>query len=101
VPVHHWQAPIFAFEGRSRRSAPRRGSRPTATLVGDVRVEAEASTWWGACAAGRFRGDHRGGGQRSGWGGTERGSDPVTEVGEEATVGHPYVVHRAVIAPPR
>ena len=28
MPVHHWQAPIFAFEGRSRRSASRRGSRP-------------------------------------------------------------------------
>ena len=30
-------------------------------------------------------------------GGTERGSDPVTEVGEGATVGHLCVVHGAVI----
>ena len=40
--------PLFAFEGREPQVSPEAWIAPTATLVGDVRVEAEASVWYGA-----------------------------------------------------
>jgi hypothetical protein len=40
--------PLFAFEGREPQVSPQAWIAPTATLVGDVRVEAEASVWYGA-----------------------------------------------------
>ena len=40
--------PLFAFEGREPDVSPGAWIAPTATLVGDVRVEAEASIWYGA-----------------------------------------------------
>src|SRR5215475_9446106 len=46
--VHHWRMPLFAFEGREPVIAPEAWIALTATLVGDVRVEAEASVWYGA-----------------------------------------------------
>jgi carbonic anhydrase/acetyltransferase-like protein (isoleucine patch superfamily) len=41
--VHHRRVPLFAFEGREPDVSPGAWIAPTATLVGDVRVEAEAS----------------------------------------------------------
>jgi carbonic anhydrase/acetyltransferase-like protein (isoleucine patch superfamily) len=46
--VHHGQVPLFAFEGHEPEVSPAAWIAPTATLVGDVRVEAEASIWYGA-----------------------------------------------------
>src|SRR5262249_26056101 len=46
--VHHGRMPLFAFEGREPAISPAAWIAPTATLVGDVRVEAEASVWYGA-----------------------------------------------------
>jgi carbonic anhydrase/acetyltransferase-like protein (isoleucine patch superfamily) len=69
--------PLFAFEGRSPQVHPEAWVAPTATLVGDVVVEAGASVWYGAVLRG--------------------GDDPETEVGPGATVGHMCVVHGAVI----
>ena len=40
--------PLFAFEGRAPRVHPDAWIAPTATLVGDVTVEAGASVWYGA-----------------------------------------------------
>lgn len=40
--------PIFAFEGRSPVIDPTAFVAPTATLIGDVRVEAGASVWFNA-----------------------------------------------------
>ena len=40
--------PLFAFEGREPQVSSGAWIAPTATLVGDVRVEAEASVWYGA-----------------------------------------------------
>ncbi|MBS9533104.1 gamma carbonic anhydrase family protein [Mycobacterium sp. M1] len=40
--------PLFAFEGRSPRIDPTAFIAPTATLIGDVTVEAGASVWFGA-----------------------------------------------------
>jgi len=90
--------PLFAFEGRQPDVSPAAWIAPTATLVGDVRVEAEASIWYGAVLRADFgpilvrRGANIQDGSI-----LHGGSDPVTEVGEGATIGHLCVVHGAVI----
>ena len=40
--------PLFSFEGRSPKVAPTAFVAPTATLIGDVTVEAGASVWFSA-----------------------------------------------------
>jgi carbonic anhydrase/acetyltransferase-like protein (isoleucine patch superfamily) len=40
--------PLFAFEGHEPRISAGAWIAPTATLVGDVLVEDEASVWYGA-----------------------------------------------------
>jgi carbonic anhydrase/acetyltransferase-like protein (isoleucine patch superfamily) len=90
--------PLFAFEGREPTVSPAAWIAPTATLVGDVRVEAEASVWYGAVLRGDFGTIivRRGANVQDG-SVLHGGADPVTEVGEGATVGHLCVVHGAVI----
>ena len=90
--------PLFAFEGREPVVSPKAWIAPTATLVGDVRVEAEASIWYGAVLRGDFGPIvvRRGANVQDG-SVLHGGADPVTEIGEGATVGHLCVVHGAVI----
>ena len=45
--MHDGRMPLFAFEGREPQVSPGAWIAPTATLVGDVRIEAEASVWYG------------------------------------------------------
>jgi carbonic anhydrase/acetyltransferase-like protein (isoleucine patch superfamily) len=91
--------PLFAFEGREPAVSPTAWIAPTATLVGDVRVEDEASVWYGAVLRADFgpivvrRGANIQDGSV-----LHGGSDPVIEIGEGVTVGHLCVVHGAVIA---
>ncbi|MGD0065561.1 MAG: gamma carbonic anhydrase family protein [Streptosporangiaceae bacterium] len=90
--------PLFSFEGYAPQVSPQAWIAPTATLVGDVRVEAEASVWYGAVLRADFgpiivrRGANIQDGSV-----LHGGDDPVTEVGEGATVGHLCVVHGAVV----
>jgi carbonic anhydrase/acetyltransferase-like protein (isoleucine patch superfamily) len=90
--------PLFAFEDLEPDVSPEAWIAPNATLVGDVRVEAEASIWYGAV----LRADlgpiivRRGANIQDG-SVLHGGTDPVTEVGEGATVGHLCVVHGAII----
>jgi carbonic anhydrase/acetyltransferase-like protein (isoleucine patch superfamily) len=90
--------PLFAFEGHEPQVSPEAWIAPTATLVGDVRVEAEASVWYGAVLRADFgpiivrRGANIQDGSI-----LHGGDDPVTEIGEGATIGHLCVVHGAVI----
>jgi carbonic anhydrase/acetyltransferase-like protein (isoleucine patch superfamily) len=90
--------PLFAFEGRAPQVSPEAWIAPTATLVGDVTVEAKASVWYGAVLRADFgpiivrRGANIQDGSV-----LHGGEDPVTEVGEGATVGHLCVVHGCVI----
>ena len=90
--------PLFAFEGREPDVSPGAWIAPTATLIGDVRVEAEASVWYGAVLRADFGPIlvHRGANIQDG-SVLHGGDDPVTEVGEGATVGHLCVVHGAVV----
>jgi len=90
--------PLFAFEGHEPRVSATAWIAPTATLVGDVLVEDDASVWYGAVLRADFgpiivrRGANIQDGSV-----LHGGSDPVTEIGEGATVGHLCVVHGAVI----
>lgn len=90
--------PLFSFEGRSPTVSPRAWIAPTATLVGDVRVEDEASVWYGAVLRADFgpiivrRGANIQDGSV-----LHGGGDPACEIGEGATVGHLCVVHSAVV----
>jgi len=90
--------PLFTFEGRSPQVSPGAWIAPTATLVGDVRVEAGASVWYGAVLRADFGPIvvRRGANVQDG-SVLHGGADPVTEVGEGATIGHLCVVHGAVI----
>jgi carbonic anhydrase/acetyltransferase-like protein (isoleucine patch superfamily) len=87
--------PLFAFEGRAPSVSPTAWIAPTATLVGDVRVEDDASVWYGAV----LRGDlgpvivRRGANVQDG--SVLHGG--LTDIGEGATIGHLCVVHSAVI----
>ena len=47
--------PLFSFEGKSPTVHPDAWIAPTATLVGDVTIEADASVWYGASATGCLR----------------------------------------------
>ena len=96
--VHHGRMPLFAFEGREPSVSPEAWIAPTATLVGDVRVEAEASVWYDAVLRGDFGTIvvRRGANVQDG-SVLHGGPDPVTEIGEGATIGHLCVVHGAVI----
>ena len=90
--------PLFSFEGRSPTVSRRAWIAPTATLVGDVRVEDEASVWYGAVLRADFgpiiirRGANIQDGSV-----LHGGGDPACEVGEGATVGHLCVVHGALV----
>ena len=96
--MHHRQVPLFAFEGHEPEVSPEAWIAPTATLIGDVRIEAEASVWYGAVLRADFGPIivRRGANVQDG-SVLHGGTDPVTEVGAGATVGHLCVVHGAVI----
>ena len=90
--------PLFSFEGAVPTISPAAWIAPTATLVGDVQVEAEASIWYGAVLRADFgRIIVRRGANVQDGSVLHGGDDPVTEVGEGATVGHACVVHGAII----
>src|ERR1700689_3079935 len=90
--------PLFAFEGREPKVSPEAWIAPTATLVGDVLVEAEASIWYGAVLRADFGPIlvRRGANVQDG-SVLHGGRDPVTEIGEGATIGHLCVVHGAIV----
>ena len=90
--------PLFAFEGREPRVSPAAWIAPTASLIGDVLVEDDASVWYGAVLRADFGPIvvRRGANVQDG-SVLHGGQDPVTEVGEGATIGHLCVLHGAVV----
>ena len=90
--------PLFSFEGRSPTVHPEAWVAPTATLVGDVVLEAGASVWYGAVLRADFgRIIVRAGANVQDNSVVHGGDDPATDIGPGATVGHLCVVHGAVI----
>lgn len=90
--------PLYSFEGKSPRVHPDAFVAPTATLVGDVEIEAGASVWYGAV----LRADYSPVIVRTG-ANVQDGSvlhgppGHTTEVGPGATVAHLCVIHGAVL----
>jgi carbonic anhydrase/acetyltransferase-like protein (isoleucine patch superfamily) len=90
--------PIFSFEGLTPRVDPTAFIAPTATLVGDVIVEAGASIWYGAV----IRADYAPVIVRAGAnvqdGAVLHGPPGLTtDIGPGATVAHNCVVHGAIL----
>jgi carbonic anhydrase/acetyltransferase-like protein (isoleucine patch superfamily) len=86
--------PLFAFEGHKPAVSPSAWIAPTATLVGEVVVEDEASVWYGAVLRADFGPIVIRRGANVQDGSVLHGG---TEVGAGATIGHLCVVHGAVI----
>ncbi len=90
--------PLYSFEGRSPQVHPTAFVAPTATLVGDLIVEEDASVWYAAV----IRGDYsqvivrKGANVQDGAVIHGPPGEP-TEIGEGATVAHNCVVHGAVL----
>ena len=90
--------PLFSFEGHAPQVHPDAWIAPTATLVGDVTIEAGASVWYGAVLRADFGAIVvRAGANVQDGSVLHGGDDPVTEIGAGATVGHSCVVHGAVV----
>src|SRR3954465_3798469 len=90
--------PLFSFEGLAPRVHDSAFVAPTATLVGDVIVEAGASVWYGAV----IRADYapviiRKGANVPAKAVIHGGPGLTTDIGEGATVGHNCVVHGAIL----
>jgi carbonic anhydrase/acetyltransferase-like protein (isoleucine patch superfamily) len=90
--------PTFSFEGLTPRVDPTAFVAPTATLVGDVIVEAGASVWYGAV----IRADYAPVIIRTGAnvqdGAVLHGPPGLTtDVGRGATVAHNCVIHGAIL----
>jgi carbonic anhydrase/acetyltransferase-like protein (isoleucine patch superfamily) len=92
--------PLFSFEGISPSVHPDAFIAPTATLVGDVRVEANASIWYNAVLRADFGPIivREGANVQDGCV-LHGGTDPITEIGAGATIGHLCVVHGCVVGP--
>jgi carbonic anhydrase/acetyltransferase-like protein (isoleucine patch superfamily) len=88
--------PLFSFEGLAPTVHPTAFVAPTATLVGDVRVEANASIWYNAVLRADFGPIvvREGANVQDGCV-LHGGDDPVTEIGPGATIGHLCVVNRS------
>lgn len=90
--------PLFSFEGKRPTVADDAFVAPTATLVGDVTVEAGASVWYGAVLRADFSPVIVRAGANVQDGAVLHGPpDQPTEVGPGATVAHLCVVHGAIL----
>jgi len=90
--------PSFSFEGKTPQVDPSAFVAPTATLIGDVVVEAGASVWYGAIVRADYAPVIIRAGANVQDGAVLHGppGEP-TEVGPGATVAHNAVVHGAVL----
>jgi carbonic anhydrase/acetyltransferase-like protein (isoleucine patch superfamily) len=88
--------PLFSFEGRSPQVHPDAFVAPTATLIGDVVVEAGASVWYGAVLRADFGRIIIRAGANVQDCSVLHGGEP-TEIGPGASVAHGCVVHGATV----
>ena len=90
--------PLFAFEGKSPTVHPTAFVAPTASLIGDVTVEAGASVWFNAVLRADFAPIVvREGANVQDGSVLHAGLDGPVEIGSGATVGHGCVVHACTI----
>jgi carbonic anhydrase/acetyltransferase-like protein (isoleucine patch superfamily) len=90
--------PLYSFEGKTPRVHPSAFIAPTAVLIGDVTVEADASVWYNAVVRGDFSPIVVGAGANV-QDNAVLHVTPVnpTEVGPGATVGHLCMIHGATL----
>ena len=90
--------PLYSFEGKSPTVHPTAFVAPTASLVGDVTVEAGASVWFGAVLRGDFGSIVvREGANVQDGSVLHAAPDGPVEIGPGATIGHGCVVHACTI----
>jgi len=89
--------PLFSFEGKHPQIDPEAWIAPTASIVGDVTIEAGASVWYGAVLRGDFGPIVIRAGANVQDGSVIHGPHDPVVIGEGATVGHLCVVHGAVV----
>lgn len=94
VTVSSAAMPSYAFEGRTPQVHPDAWVAPTATLVGEVIVEAGASIWYGAVLRADFSAIIVRAGANVQDNSVLHGG---CEVGVGATVGHICVIHSATL----
>jgi carbonic anhydrase/acetyltransferase-like protein (isoleucine patch superfamily) len=90
--------PLYSFEGRTPSVHPTAFVAPTASLIGDVTIEAGASVWFNAV----LRADYgaivvREGANVQDGSVLHAGHDGPVEIGPGATIGHSCVVHACTI----
>jgi carbonic anhydrase/acetyltransferase-like protein (isoleucine patch superfamily) len=89
--------PLFAFEGKSPVIHPGAWIAPTATLVGDVTVEADASVWYGVVIRADFGAVVVRAGANVQDNSVIHVGEGVCEIGPGATVGHLCMIHHCTI----
>lgn len=90
--------PLFEYEGKRPIVHPEAWIAPTATLIGDVTVEAGASVWYGAVLRADICTIVIGEGANIQDNSVlHAGPDQTLTVGPDATVGHGCVVHCAEV----
>lgn len=89
--------PLFSFEGVSPTVHPDAWIAPTATLIGDVVVEKEASVWYGAVLRADFGRIVIREGANVQDNSVIHVNDGVCEVGKNVTVGHQCLVHHCTV----
>jgi carbonic anhydrase/acetyltransferase-like protein (isoleucine patch superfamily) len=88
--------PLFSFEGTTPTVHPEAWVAPTATLVGDVTIEAGASVWYGAVLRGDFAPILVRAGANIQDGAVVHAAGPC-EIGPGATIAHCVVMHGASV----
>ena len=88
--------PLFSFEGKSPTVHPDAFIAPTATLVGDVTIEAGASVWYGTVLRADFAPIVVREGANIQDGAIVHGAETV-EIGAGATIAHGVIMHGASV----
>ena len=88
--------PLFSFEGKSPTVHPDAFIAATATVVGDVTIEANASVWYGTVLRGDFAPIVVRAGANIQDGAVVHAAEAV-EIGAGATIAHGVVMHGAAV----
>lgn len=89
--------PLFSFEGARPNIHPDAWIAPTATLIGDVTVEADASIWYGAVIRADFGPVIIREGANVQDNSVIHVGEGGCEIGRGATIGHSCVVHDCMV----
>lgn len=89
--------PLYSFEGKRPNVHPDAWIAPTATLIGDVTVGADASVWYGVVLRADFGAIVIGAGANVQDNSVIHVGEGTCEIGPGATVGHLCMIHHCVI----